>query len=89
MSVKINIPQFLLQFTSGMKTVEVNGSTIGECLNDLVRQFPGLGENLFDKDGNLHYYLTMWVNRESTTDLLADPVKDGDILDIIPVYVGG
>ncbi|MFC1992982.1 ThiS family protein [Chloroflexota bacterium] len=89
MSVKINVPQFFLQFTDGVKTVDVNGSTIGECLNDLVRHFPSLGENLFDKDGSLHYYLTTWVNRESTTDLLADPVEDGDILDIIPVYVGG
>jgi len=33
MSIKINIPSYMKSFTSNMRVVEVNGSTVGECLS--------------------------------------------------------
>ena len=90
MSIKVNIPHFLQGYTGHVKTTGVKGSTIGECLEALVRQFPKLKKELFDRDGNLRSYLTIWVNKEGTNSTeLAVSLKEGDELDILPVIIGG
>jgi len=71
-----------------MEVVEVNGSTVGECLKHLVEQFPKL--KLFNKDGKLLPYLGIYVNGESAYPKQLDkPVKDGDELSIILMVGGG
>ena len=90
MSVRMNIPMFLQHVTDGVKVAEVNGATVGECLQDFVRQFPDMKYELFDEDGNLHDDLTIWINRESTSPYIVDePVEDGAELDILRLFTGG
>jgi len=90
LSIKVNIPQFLQGYTNNIKTTAVKGSTIGECLTALIRQFPRLKKELFDRDGNLRSYLTIWVNKEGTNATeLTESLKKGDELDILPVIIGG
>ena len=70
--------------------VEVSGSTVGECLNRLVDQFPGVKESLFAKDGKLNHIVEIYVNLESSyPEELAKPVKDGDELHLVIIIVGG
>lgn len=90
MGIKINIPLYLRSFTNNLEAVEVNGNTVGECLNHLVKQLPSIEEALFDKDGKLHHYVDIYVNKESAyPEELAKPVKDGDELRILYVISGG
>ena len=90
MSIKINIASYLQPFTNNMEVVEVNGSTVGGCLNHLVMQFPSIGKDLFDENGKLHHYVAIFVNGESAyPDELAKPVKDGDELHILYIITGG
>ncbi len=90
MSVKINIPSYMKSFTNNMKVVEVNGSTVGECLNHLVKQFPGIKKRLFSKEGNLFENIIISINGESAyLEQLAKPVKDGDELNIVLIIGGG
>ena len=90
MSVKINIPQFLQHLANDVKTADVNGSTVGECLNDLVKRFPQFEELLFDKNGKLLKYVDVYINEESTyPEELAKPVNDGDELYIMNIIAGG
>lgn len=90
MSVKINIPHFLLEHTRGKKVVEVEGKTVEECLGDFIRQFPGIKNEMFDNDGSLSPYLTIWVNRESIyPDFFNKPLEGGEELDILRIYLGG
>lgn len=89
MSVNVNIPLFL-QHLTGVKTTSVNGSTVGECLSDLVRQFPQVKKSLFTTRGGLHVYIDIYVNGAGAyPDELARPVKDGDELDIVHIIAGG
>ncbi len=53
MSIEIKISPFFHQYTSNQQVARVNGSTIGECLDDLVKQFPRLKQVLFDKKGKM------------------------------------
>lgn len=90
MSIKVNIPHLLQHLTDGRRIVEVNGSTVGECLKHLVEQFPLIQEALFDEHGKLNSYLDIYVNEESTyPEDLAKPVRFGDELDIIFMIDGG
>ncbi len=90
MSIKISIPSYMRSFTNNTGVVEVNGSMVGECLNHLVKQFSGMKEQLFSKNGNLFENITIYVNGESAyPEQLAKPVKDGDELNIVLVIGGG
>ena len=90
MSVKININPFLSHITNDRDVVEVDGSTVGQCLEQLVTQFPELKQWLFEKDGKLNRLVDIYVNLESSyPEELAKPVNDGDELHIIFIISGG
>ena len=90
MSIKINIPSYMRSSTNNMKVVEVNGSTVGECLSHLVKQFPGIKKWLFSKHGNLFENIIISINGKSAyPEQLAKPVKDGDELNIVFIIGGG
>lgn len=90
MSVKINIPSNLHHFTNDQAVAEVNGNTVGQCLDDLVRQFPGIETRLYDNKGKLLNYVDIYVNLESSyPEELAKPVRDGDELHITLFVIAG
>ena len=88
MSIRVNIPGFSEYFIKGIKTAEVNGSTVSECLKHLVEQFPKL--KIFDKDGRLFADLGIYVNGGYVfPEKLDKPVKDRDEISIILMFIGG
>jgi len=90
MGIKIIIPSYMKPFTNNLEVVEVNGSTVGECLGYLVKQFPSMKKQLFSKNGELFEYIIILVNGESAyPEQLAKPVKDGDELNIVLIIGGG
>ena len=90
MSVKVNIPPTISHLTEGNDLVEVNGNTVGECLNQLIDRYPGVKEQLFAGDGKLNNVVEVYVNMESSyPEELAKPVKDGDELHPIIIVLGG
>ena len=90
MSIEVSIHQALRHLTNSQAMVKVNGNTVGQCLNDLVNQFPGIKPKIFDKKGKLLNYIDIYVNLESSyPEELAMPVKDGDQLHITLIIAGG
>ena len=90
MSITVNIHQALRHLINNQATAEVSGTTVGECLADLVRQFPGIKAKLFDKKGKLLHYVDIYVNLESSyPEELAKLVNDGDKLSITLMIAGG
>ncbi len=90
MSVKVNIHQNLQHLTDYQEVVEVNGTTVGQCLNHLVELFPGIEKELFDKNDKLLSYVDIYVNRESAfPEETAKPVEEGDELYITYALAGG
>jgi len=89
-SIKAHIHKTHRQFTNGLEVVEVDGNTVGECLNHLVKQFPGIEKELFNKNGKLRNIVEIYVNLESTyPDELAKAVVDGDEIHVIFILAGG
>ncbi len=90
MGIKVHISPLLSQYTNNQRIVEVNGSTVDECLKNLVEQFPSIEKVLFNEHGKLLSYLGIYVNEESTyPEELIRPVKDGDELSITLMISGG
>ncbi len=91
MSVKVNIfYPHLQQYTHHQEVVQVDGGTVGECLSHLVKQFPGIEEGIFDKQGQLLNYVYFFVNGKACyPTLLTMPVKNGDELTIALLLAGG
>jgi len=90
MSTRINIPHEWRHHTKNNSIVEVCGNTVGQCLNDLVRQFPKIKLGLFDKDGKLQNYVSIYINRESSyPEVMTMPIKDGDEIDMVIMIGGG
>jgi molybdopterin converting factor small subunit len=90
LSVKIKLHRSLAKLADGQATVEVNGNTVGQCLEQLAGRFPQLEKKLFEKNGALSRILEIYVNGESIyPDELATPVKDGDELDTAVRISGG
>ncbi len=90
MSVRIVLPGYLGMFTGGHEVVEVNGSTIGECLEHLVGQFPEIENKIFAKSGKLHGYVSIFVNDEDAyPGELTRVINSGDELAILYLLGGG
>jgi len=90
MSVKVNIPSYLQPYTGNQQVVEVSGSTAGECLQDLVERHPEMARMLYEPDGRLLDYVSIFLNGEyAHVDELAKPVCDGDELHVLYILGGG
>lgn len=91
MSIKVDIfhPR-LKQLMGSTDSVRLNGNTVGECLNHLVKQFPGTEKWLFNEQGQLLKHVYVYVNAESAYKAELDaPVKEGDKLLIAALITGG
>ena len=90
MSIKINIHRTHRQFTNGLDIVEVDGNTVGACLDNLVRQFPDMEKVLFNKKGKLVNVVEIYVNLKSAyPNELAKQVSNGDNIHITLMIAGG
>ena len=90
MSIKVHLYSSLPKYAGDQGLVEVDGSTVGQCLNDLVRQFPGLKSHLFDKAGKLLSTVFVSVNLNSANpEQLERPVSDKDELYLVLMVAGG
>jgi molybdopterin converting factor small subunit len=83
MSIKLFLPKSLSHLSKGKDLFEVNGRTVGECLNELVGLVPVMKETLFYESGRLVPSIKVLVNQESTdVEGLAKKLKDGDEIQI-------
>lgn len=90
MSIKVHLHKTHRRFTDGLETVDVEGHTVGECLQQLIRQYPDLKSALFDGKDKLQKTIEVYLNMQSTyPDELAKKTKDGDMIHITLMLAGG
>ena len=64
MSVLVRIPTPLRRMTNGKDKVEVESSTLGDMVESLESSYPGLKERLIDENGELRYFVNIYLNGE-------------------------
>ena len=87
----VRIPPVLRQQAGNQKKVEVTGSTVGEALESLLGQYPGLREQIFTEDGSLNRFVNVYVNGRDVRyeQELATPVGESDEVILLPAMAGG
>ena len=88
---EVRLPTVLRRNTGGQASVHVNGSTVGEIFEDLVRQFPLLAGQVVNEDGTMHKFVNVYVNDEDVRYLekLDTKVSGDDVITILPAVAGG
>jgi len=90
MPVKVHIHVTHRQYTNGLEVVTVEGNTVGECLNHLIKQFPRMEKALFAKKDKLLNVVEVFINHETAyPNELAKLVKDGDEIHLVIMLAGG
>jgi len=90
MAINVHIHAAHRQFTDGLEVVQVEGHTVGECLNHLIRQYPGMEKALFAKKDKLLNIVEVYLNHTSAhPNELLKPVRDGDEIHLIIMLAGG
>lgn len=88
---KIRIPAPLRKLTGDQRTVNADGGTLVELVEDLERRFPGIKARIVDGDGNVHSFVNIFVDDEDVRFLqgLQTPLKQDAEVAIIPAMAGG
>ena len=90
MAAKVHIHTTHRPLTNGSEVVAAEGNTVGECLSDLIKQFPGMEKALFAKKDKLLNNVEIYLNHASAyPNELVKPVKDGDDIHLVVMLTGG
>jgi molybdopterin synthase sulfur carrier subunit len=91
MAISVRIPTPLRKYTGGDDTVEVDGTNVGEVLQNLAEQYPDMRERIFKDDGSVRRFVNVFANDEDIRfqDNLDTDVSDGDSVSIVPAIAGG
>jgi sulfur-carrier protein len=89
--VRVNLPTVLRAQAGGAKSVTAEGSTVGEVLRSLEREYPGLAGQVIDGEGSLHKFVNVYLNDDDVRYMssLDTTVTDTDELSILPAVAGG
>lgn len=89
MGIEISLHKTHRRYTDGKEIVEVQGNTVGECLQDLVKKYPPLDKEIF-KNKKLNSLIEVYLNGASAyPNELAKPVKDGDRISLVYMLSSG
>jgi len=91
MGVVVRIPTPLRRMTNGQDKVEMEASNLVDMIEKLESSYPGFKERLIDENGELRYFVNIYLNGEDVRFLngLATAAKSGDEISIVPAVAGG
>jgi molybdopterin converting factor small subunit len=88
LSVKMTIPGHLQQFVENNEIVEVEGTTVKECLMNLIRKYPAMAPEVFDINGDMAV-IVLHEGAPIDDSKINSSVKDGDNIVLFPIIIGG
>ncbi len=90
MIVEVRVTANLQKMVGGQRSLQGEGSSVGELLDDLESRYPGFREQIVT-DGQLHRFVNIYLNDEDIRflDKLETLIKEGDTLSILPALAGG
>ena len=91
MAINVRIPTPLRKFTNDQSDVEIEGSSVGEVIDNLEAAHGGIKEKLVDEEGSIRRFVNVYVNDEDIRflDGADTKVNDGDSVTIVPAIAGG
>lgn len=89
--IRIELPGPLQELADGQSSVEVQGDSIEEALNDLGTRYPLLLNRILTRGGQLRPHVNLFVGGRDIRrgQGLATPLAAGDELLVVPSVAGG
>jgi molybdopterin converting factor small subunit len=90
MSVDIELSSAFGVYTDDKLNFQVEGKTVREAINDLTKRSPRLKSVLLNKVGDLQPTYDFFINGQNVPSKnMAEPLNDGDKLNILYLVHGG
>ena len=91
MAITVRIPTPLRRLTNGQDKLEIESANVSEMIDSMESEFPGFKERLLDENGELRYFVNIYLNGEDVRFLegVATPISSGDEISIVPAVAGG
>jgi len=90
MAIEVRVPTILRTYTDGEKAVPAEGTSLGDVIDNLETNHPGIKERLIEGE-DLRRFINVYVNDEDVrfTGGLETSLADGDAVVILPAVAGG
>jgi len=77
--------------TNGQDKLEMDASILSVMIDSLEASYPGFKERLIDENGDLRYFVNIYLNGEDVRFLqgLETSTNSGDEISIVPAVAGG
>ena len=87
----VRIPTPLRRLTQDKDEVDISASNVGELIDKMEQQFPGIKDRLCDENGQVRRFINFYVNNEDIRFLegINTTLNEKDIVSIIPAIAGG
>jgi adenylyltransferase/sulfurtransferase len=90
--VSIQLPAVLREHTDGLAELNADAADVASALRELTRWYPRLQRHLFSDGGELRAYVNVYVNQDEVRNLpegMSTPLRNGDVVVILPSVAGG
>jgi molybdopterin converting factor small subunit len=90
MPITIQLPKVLADL-AGSRSIEANGATLGEAVDEVAGRFPAIASRLRDDRGEPYEYVVFYLNDEDIRLIggFEASITDGDEVTIVPAAAGG
>ncbi len=91
MSVEVRLPTLLRPHVGGNSSLEVEGNTVGQVIDQMVSIYPDLEGQIITPNGDLHKFINIYLNDDDIRylDKLDTKLNAGDTISILPAVAGG
>ena len=86
--IRVAIPSQLIAYTGGATRVEAEGATVGDVMDSLDLQFPGLKFRVIDEQGRIRRHMRIFVGRDEAR-AISVPVREGGEVLLFGALSGG
>jgi molybdopterin converting factor small subunit len=87
---KVKVPPPYRGPTRGEAVIDVEGTTVRECIRAVGARYPGFEEQIFDPERNFHRFVKLFINGDEISRDGADaPVGAADEVEILAAIAGG
>lgn len=84
----LHLPSTLTPLFAGLpRRMDVEAATVGEAIENLNHQWPGLRDRLCEPGPSLRGHIHVYVDKERAT--LDTPIEDDSRVDVIAAISGG
>ncbi len=91
MAVTLTRPTVLAKLADGNRTLEAEGRTLGDAIDNVAGRYPKLAPRLRDTDGSPYPFVIFYLNEEDIrlNGGFDAELHEGDEITIVPAIAGG